>query len=117
MGIGSLSDWLVIFLARRNRGYKEPEMRLWAYGLPIILAAVGYFLYGWGATEGAHWMTIAVGLCCMIAQQVSATSIATAYAMECFDQVSCMSPGYTETPAPLPSLADALLPLSLPLVS
>ncbi|RAL10358.1 putative MFS transporter [Aspergillus homomorphus CBS 101889] len=88
MSIGSLSDWLVVFLARRNKGYKEPEMRLWAYGLPILLAAVGYFTYGWGATEGAHWMSIAVGLCCMIAQQVSATSIATAYAMECFDQIS-----------------------------
>ncbi|PWY90957.1 MFS transporter [Aspergillus heteromorphus CBS 117.55] len=88
MGIGSLSDWLVVFLARRNKGYKEPEMRLWAYSLPIVLAAVGYFLYGWGATEGLEWMSIAVGLCCMIAQQVSATSIATAYAMECFEEIS-----------------------------
>ncbi|PYH97085.1 MFS transporter [Aspergillus ellipticus CBS 707.79] len=88
MGIGSLSDWLVVFLARRNKGYKEPEMRLWAYSLPIVLAAVGYFLYGWGATEGLQWMSIAVGLCCMIAQQVSATSIATAYAMECFEEIS-----------------------------
>ncbi|GKZ42308.1 hypothetical protein AbraIFM66951_001389 [Aspergillus brasiliensis] len=86
MGIGSLSDWVVVFLARRNKGYKEPEMRLWTYSIPLVLAAVGYFVYGWGATEGLHWMSIAVGLCCMIAQQVSATSIATAYAMECFEQ-------------------------------
>ncbi|KAB8261202.1 major facilitator superfamily domain-containing protein [Aspergillus pseudonomiae] len=88
MGVGSLSDWLVLVLARRNKGYKEPEMRLWAYVFPLIFAALGYFIYGWGATAGAHWMTIAVGLCCMIAQQVSATSIATAYAMECFDKIS-----------------------------
>ncbi|KAH1328056.1 hypothetical protein KXW75_000190 [Aspergillus fumigatus] len=88
MGIGSFSDWIVLFLARRNKGYKEPEMRLWAYILPIILAAIGYFTYGWGATAGDHWISIAVGLCCMIAQQVSATSIATAYAMECFDRIS-----------------------------
>ncbi|PYH69866.1 putative MFS transporter [Aspergillus vadensis CBS 113365] len=88
MGIGSLSDWVVVFLARRNKGYKEPEMRLWTYCIPLVLAAVGYFLYGWGATKGLHWMSIAVGLCCMIAQQVSATSIATAYAMECFEQIS-----------------------------
>lgn len=87
MGIGSFSDWIVLFLARRNKGYKEPEMRLWAYILPFILAAIGYFTYGWGATAGDHWISIAVGLCCMIAQQVSATSIATAYAMECFDWV------------------------------
>lgn len=87
MGIGSLSDWIVLVLARRNKGYKEPEMRLWAYAFSLLLAAVGYFTYGWGATAGAHWISIAAGLCCMIAQQVSATSIATAYAMECFDQV------------------------------
>ena len=86
MGIGSLSDYLVLFLARRNKGYKEPEMRLWTYTICLPLAAVGYFVYGWGATAGVHWIAIAVGLCCMIAQQVSATSIATAYAMECFDQ-------------------------------
>ncbi|ODM16411.1 hypothetical protein SI65_07918 [Aspergillus cristatus] len=88
MAIGSLSDYLVLTLTRRNKGYKEPEMRLYAYIFSLPLAAVGYFTYGWGATAGSHWMAIAVGLCCMIAQQVSATSIATAYAMECFDQIS-----------------------------
>ncbi|KAI9925610.1 hypothetical protein ASPWEDRAFT_114297 [Aspergillus wentii DTO 134E9] len=88
MGIGSLSDYIVLYLTRRNKGYKEPEMRLWAYVFSFILGAVGYFTYGWGATAGDHWMSIAVGLCCLIAQQVSATSIATAYAMECFDRIS-----------------------------
>ena len=87
MGVGSLSDYLVLFLARRNKGYKEPEMRLWSHAFGLVFAAVGYFTYGWAATAGDHWMSIAVSLCCMIAQQVSATSIATAYAMECFDRV------------------------------
>lgn len=88
MGVGSLSDWVMVALAHRNKGYKEPEMRLWVNAVPLLLAAAGYFLYGWSAHAGTHWMAIAVGLCCMIAQQVSATSIATAYAMECFDRVS-----------------------------
>ncbi|OQD81878.1 hypothetical protein PENANT_c024G06081 [Penicillium antarcticum] len=88
MGVGSLSDWIVLLLARRNKGYKEPEMRLWAYIFPFIFGAVGYFTYGWAATYGEHWMAIAVGLCCLIAQQVSVTSLATTYAMECFDGIS-----------------------------
>ncbi|KAJ5820061.1 hypothetical protein N7474_005652 [Penicillium riverlandense] len=88
MGVGSLSDWVVLVLARRNKGYKEPEMRLWVYIFPFIFGAVGYFTYGWAATYGDHWMAIAVALCCMIAQQVSITSLATAYAMECFDGIS-----------------------------
>ncbi|KAJ6160305.1 hypothetical protein N7470_003701 [Penicillium chermesinum] len=88
MGIGALSDWVVIVLARRNKGYKEPEMRVWACIFPFIFGAVGYFTYGWAATNGDHWIAIAVALCCLIAQQVSITSMATAYAMECFDGVS-----------------------------
>lgn len=88
MGVGSLSDWVVLVLARRNKGYKEPEMRIWTYMFPFIFGAVGYFTYGWAATNGSHWMAIAVALCCLIAQQVSMTSLATAYAMECFDGIS-----------------------------
>ncbi|KAJ6131682.1 hypothetical protein N7471_006897 [Penicillium samsonianum] len=88
MGVGSLSDWLVLVLSRRNKGYKEPEMRIWAYIFPFIFGAVGYFTYGWAATNGEHWIAVAVALCCLIAQQVSITSLATTYAMECFDGIS-----------------------------
>ncbi|OJI85423.1 hypothetical protein ASPTUDRAFT_118102 [Aspergillus tubingensis CBS 134.48] len=82
-----MGDKIVIYLARRNDGVKEPEMRLWALTPCFIYSAVGYELYGWGAQEGAHWMTITVGIGAMIAQQVAATSTATAYAMECFPGV------------------------------
>ncbi|EXJ86150.1 hypothetical protein A1O1_06520 [Capronia coronata CBS 617.96] len=85
---GVLSDYILIFLARRNNGIKEPEMRLWTLGFSFVYAAVGYQLYGWGADFGMHWMTIAFGVGAMIAHQVSACSIATAYAMECFPGVS-----------------------------
>jgi hypothetical protein len=69
-----MGDKIVIYLARRNDGVKEPEMRLWALTPCFIYSAVGYELYGWGAQEGAHWMTITVGIGAMIAQQVAATS-------------------------------------------
>jgi hypothetical protein len=85
---GLSSDHLVIYLARRNRGLKEPEMRLWALGLSFVYAAVGYMLYGWGAQNQLPWYVIAIGLGGMIAHQVSVCTIATAYAMECFPGVS-----------------------------
>lgn len=81
---GVLSDQIVLYLARRNNGIREPEMRLWTLCVSFVYAAVGYQLYGWGAQFGEHWLTIAFGIGCMIAHQVSACSIATAYAMECF---------------------------------
>lgn len=87
---GVLGDFIVIRLARRNNGVKEPEMRLWTLCLCAVYAATGYFLYGWGAQNGMSWVTIAFGVGCMIAHQVSACSVATAYAMECFPGVSVL---------------------------
>lgn len=87
MGTGALGDLVVLRLARRNAGYKEPEMRLWILALAFVYGAVGYFMYGWAASYGKSWVLIAVGLGGMIAQQVAAASIATAYAMECFEGV------------------------------
>lgn len=86
--MGMLSDQLVIYLARRNGGVKEPEMRLYMLIPSFVLAAAGYMLYGWGAQSELSWIVIAIGLGAMIAQQVSACSIATAYAMDCFPGVS-----------------------------
>ncbi|KAE8145963.1 MFS transporter [Aspergillus avenaceus] len=82
-----LGDKIVISLARRNDGVKEPEMRLWALVPCFLYAGLGYEIYGWGAATGSHWITIAIGIGSMIAQQVAATSTATAYAMECFPGV------------------------------
>jgi hypothetical protein len=55
-------------------GVKEPEMRLWALVPCVFYAGIGYEIYGWGAETGSHWITIAVGIECMIAQQVAATT-------------------------------------------
>ena len=92
MGTGYFGDQIVLRLARRNNGYKEPEMRLWALCFSFVYGGVGYFAYGWCSKEGASWVGIAFGLGAMIAQQVSATSIATTYAMECFEGVSGSRP-------------------------
>ncbi|KAK8160359.1 hypothetical protein BKA80DRAFT_100274 [Phyllosticta citrichinensis] len=81
---GPLSDALVLRLARRNGGVKEPEMRLWAPAPCFVNGGAGYLLYGWGAAPGLHWAVVAVGLGGMIAQQVGASGVATAYAMDCF---------------------------------
>ncbi|TGO34026.1 hypothetical protein BHYA_0215g00020 [Botrytis hyacinthi] len=81
---GVLSDHIVVFLARRNKEIKEPEMRLWTLTASFIYAAIGYILYGWGAQTQPSWVAVSIGLGALIAQQVSACTIATAYAMECF---------------------------------
>jgi MFS family permease len=85
---GVFADTIVVFFARHNGGVKEPEMRLWTLCISFIYAGFGYLLYGWAADAGLPWIAIAIGLGAMIAHQVSASSIATAYAMDCFPGVS-----------------------------
>lgn len=89
---GVFADTIVVFLARRNGGVKEPEMRLWTLCISFVYAGIGYLLYGWAADAGLPWIAVAIGLGAMIAHQVSACSIATAYAMDCFPEVSRVSP-------------------------
>ncbi|KAL1845092.1 hypothetical protein VTK73DRAFT_1151 [Phialemonium thermophilum] len=85
---GVLSDQVVIYLARRNGGVKEPEMRLYTLIPCFVYAALGYLLYGWGAQTEQPWICIAIAICAMISHQVGACAIATAYAMECFPGIS-----------------------------
>lgn len=102
---GVFADTIVIFFARRNGGIKEPEMRLWTLCISFTYAGVGYLLYGWAADAGLPWIAIAIGLGAMIAHQVSACSIATAYAMDCFPGVSSTESKLRAIP-PLTNLID-----------
>lgn len=43
---GLLSDVSVVYLAKRNRGYYEPEMRLHILHLPVICQAAGILTFG-----------------------------------------------------------------------
>jgi MFS family permease len=59
--IGPLSDWSILYLARRNKGIYEPEMRLWMMApfVPFILA--GALMFGIGLNNGLSWPIVAVG--------------------------------------------------------
>lgn len=103
---GVFADTIVVFLARRNGGIKEPEMRLWTLCISFVYASLGYMLYGWGAEKGLHWMAVAFGLGCMIAHQVSACSIATAYAMDSFPGVSTFFCNMLQVDLALTNCAD-----------
>lgn len=43
---GFSSDMAIPFLAKRNKGYFEPEMRLYLLALPVLLQAGGLVLFG-----------------------------------------------------------------------
>ncbi|KAM6529264.1 hypothetical protein FALCPG4_007411 [Fusarium falciforme] len=57
----ALSDRTVIWFARRNYGYYEPEMRLQLNHLPALCLRGGFIMFGVTATKGMHWIYPSVG--------------------------------------------------------
>ena len=82
--IGFLSDYTLIYFAKRNNGVREPELRFCAMIPPYSLLALAYFLCHLVATEKDSWLINSVGIGLMTAHHVSSCSIATSYAMDCF---------------------------------
>jgi hypothetical protein len=62
---GSLSDRIVIKLAKSNNNQKTPEMRLWLAYPAALLTAVGLIVWGLSVDRVFHWMVgqVAFALC------------------------------------------------------
>ncbi|KOS20125.1 putative MFS-type transporter [Escovopsis weberi] len=59
---GYLSDLLVLWAARRNKGIMEAEFRLYLMFLCIVIFPVGMWLFGIGSAKGWSWPVPYVGL-------------------------------------------------------
>lgn len=59
---GPLSDKICIYLAKRNGGIFEPEMRLWLCLAFTPFVPAGLFMFGIGLNNGSHWLLPAFGL-------------------------------------------------------
>ncbi|KAJ6780172.1 hypothetical protein PWT90_04400 [Aphanocladium album] len=84
---GYLNDKFIVWLAHRNHGTYEPEMRLWMI-LPLaIIAPAGILMFGLGLNYGAPWPLLAVGFglygFCLTAGGI----VSLAYAMDCYHDI------------------------------
>jgi MFS family permease len=59
--IGPVTDWSILYLARRNKGIYEPEMRLWAMVPFVLFVPFGALLFGIGLDRGLPWPALAMG--------------------------------------------------------
>ena len=85
--VGALSDKIILWLAKKNRGVYEPEMRLWlmiAFGMFI---PIGLLIFGYGLGEGKHWSMIAVGAGIYTFGMTPASSVVLAYATDTYTNV------------------------------
>lgn len=85
---GPLSDSIALYLARRNGGIFEPEMRLWLAIAFTPLVPAGLFMFGIGLNNGSHWLLPAFGLGISAVGIVPASSAALTYLTDSYTEVS-----------------------------
>lgn len=91
---GPVSDRLALFLARRNHGIFEPEMRLWQALAFAALVPAGLFMFGIGLSNGSHWLLPAFGLGISAFGIVPASSSALTYLTDSYTDVCPVSSMY-----------------------
>ncbi|KAJ5631443.1 MFS general substrate transporter [Penicillium longicatenatum] len=53
---GVLGDWSILYFSRRNKGYFEPEMRLYILPIPAVFMTGGLIMFGATIARGMHWI-------------------------------------------------------------
>ncbi|OAR00075.1 hypothetical protein LLEC1_05385 [Akanthomyces lecanii] len=84
---GYLNDKSIIWLARRNGGIYEPEMRLWMSIPMAFVTPAGILMFGLGLYYEAPWPLLAVGFGVFGFGLVVAGDIGLSYAMDCYHDV------------------------------
>ncbi|KAL2837458.1 major facilitator superfamily domain-containing protein [Aspergillus pseudodeflectus] len=84
---GPLSDRAVLYLAKRNRGIFEPEMRLWLCLAFVPCVPAGLFMFGISLDAGSHWLLPAFGLGLTSFGVVPASSAALTYLTDAYTDI------------------------------
>lgn len=82
---GPLSDWVAGYFTKRNRGIREPEMRLIAMIPYTLIMMIGLIVVGVGYSRLWSWQVIViVGYTLLGMQVTSLPSIASTYAVDSY---------------------------------
>ncbi|KAM0326725.1 hypothetical protein ACHAQA_006598 [Verticillium albo-atrum] len=85
---GWVADVASLHLARRNKGIREPEHRLWTLLLSGLVASAGLVLWGAGSSRGVHIAGLLFGLAFVTFGIVCGGAIALAYTIDCFKEMA-----------------------------
>lgn len=81
---GWVSDKFSIFFARRNKGIREPEERLWLLTMNTIVLPAGLILWGVGAAHHVHWFGLVVGFMLIAFTSATGGAFAISYALDSY---------------------------------
>lgn len=86
---GPLSDVIAAWLTKRNKGIREPEMRLLTMVPYVILMLIGNFVVAFGYEHSWDWKTIViVGYTCAGIQVAALPAISSTYAVDSYKPVA-----------------------------
>lgn len=85
---GVIADRFTLYLAKKNKGVREPEHRLWPLAISSVLSCVGLIIWGVGAYYDIQWVGLAFGLGILTFACVTGGSIALSYNVDCFKDIS-----------------------------
>lgn len=86
-----MTDKLVLYLARRNKGIREAEFRLHAYIGPTLTSAAGVWMYGIPPARGEAWAISLIGQGLIGFGLTSGGTISLAYAVDCYPEIAGIS--------------------------
>jgi MFS family permease len=84
---GIIADKFAIYLARRNKGVREPEHRLWPLAVSGVISTAGLIAWGVGASYGVHWVGLEFGLGMLAFGCITGGSIAISYNIDSFKEI------------------------------
>ncbi|PWY97373.1 MFS general substrate transporter [Testicularia cyperi] len=85
---GVLPDFISHRAVVRNRGLREPEMKLPSIVPAIIAAPLSLVLYGAGIHFSWHWIVPTIGLGLLNFTVVAGTNVAMMYAVDCYKPIT-----------------------------
>jgi len=85
---GPLSDWIILYLAKKNRGIYEPEMRLWVMAAFVPFVPAGLLMSGFGLANGSSWLVIVFGSGLLAFGNAPISSISLTYLTDSYTGVS-----------------------------
>ncbi|RDW89776.1 putative synaptic vesicle transporter SVOP-1 [Coleophoma cylindrospora] len=84
---GPLSDRSILYLAKRNNGVYEPEMRLWVMAAFVPFVPAGIFMFGFGLANGSPWPVVAIGYGMLSFGSAAPMSIALTYLTDAYVEI------------------------------
>lgn len=88
---GSLSDSIANYFTYRNKGVREPEMRLLTLAIGTVLTFFGTLVASLTYHYHTHWAGPIVSFGILTAGAQIGVSISTSYALDCYKEVSLIA--------------------------